>query len=92
MIIVMKKGCTTEDVGVVEDKVRELGYEPHTIRGEVLTVDPPRLLEFRWGSSHFRCEVRAEGEGSRLLFAETLDDPSWGALPHPLPPGPTRDG
>ena len=38
MIIVMKKGCTSEDVEAVEAKVRELGYEPHTIRGEVRTV------------------------------------------------------
>lgn len=38
MIIVMKKGCTSEEVEVVESKVRELGYEPHTIRGEVRTV------------------------------------------------------
>ena len=38
MIIVMKKGCSAEEVGAVEAKVRELGYEPHTIRGEVRTV------------------------------------------------------
>ena len=38
MIIVMKVGAGDGDVRGVEDKVRELGYEPHTIRGEVRTV------------------------------------------------------
>ncbi|MEM7394603.1 MAG: 3-deoxy-7-phosphoheptulonate synthase [Verrucomicrobiota bacterium] len=38
MIIVLKKHSTDEDVKQVEDKVMEMGYEPHTIRGEVRTV------------------------------------------------------
>lgn len=38
MIIVMKAHSRDEDIAMVEQKVRELGYEPHTIHGEVRTV------------------------------------------------------
>lgn len=38
MIIVLKCDATDNDVHEVEDRVREMGYEPHTIRGEVRTV------------------------------------------------------
>lgn len=38
MIIVMNAHSRDEDIAMVEQKVRELGYEPHTIRGEVRTV------------------------------------------------------
>lgn len=49
------------------------------LRGEVLAVDPYRLLEFRWGDSVIRCELLPEDEGCRLLFSEVLPGPSWGA-------------
>ncbi len=55
------------------------GLSEEELRGEVLAVDPHRLLEFRWGSSHLRCELIPDGEGCRLLFSETLPDASWGA-------------
>lgn len=38
MIIVMKPNASAEDVAQIEAEVRDLGYEPHTIRGEVRTV------------------------------------------------------
>lgn len=38
MIIVLKTGARSAEIGAVESKVRELGYEPHTIRGDVRTV------------------------------------------------------
>ena len=38
MIIILKQGSDTDAIKQVEAKVRELGYEPHTIRGEVRTV------------------------------------------------------
>lgn len=38
MIIVMKPGATPEQIKEVEAEVRTLGYEPHTIQGEVRTV------------------------------------------------------
>lgn len=55
------------------------GLSEEDLRGEVLTVDPPRLLEFRWGDSRLRCELIPDGDGCRLLFSETLADASWGA-------------
>jgi len=38
MIVVLKPNTGEEQVAAVEQKIRALGYEPHTIRGEVLTV------------------------------------------------------
>ncbi len=38
MIIVLKLNPTPEDVRTVEDHVRDLGYAPHTLNGEVRTV------------------------------------------------------
>ncbi len=38
MIIVLKLHSTDDEVARVEESVRELGYEPHTIRGEIRTV------------------------------------------------------
>jgi len=38
MIVVLRPRPSDEDVTLVESKVRALGYEPHTIRGAVLTV------------------------------------------------------
>ena len=55
------------------------GMSEEDLSGEVLTVDPPHLLEFRWGTGLLRAELSAEGSGCRLRFSETLDDPSWGA-------------
>ena len=55
------------------------GLSEDQLRGEVLAVDPGRLLEFRWGDGVIRCELLSDGDATRLLFSETLDDPSWGA-------------
>ncbi len=49
------------------------------LRGEVRTVEPPRLLEFRWGDHEFRCELVPHEGGCRLLFSESFEDASWGA-------------
>jgi len=38
MIIVMKPGCTKEDIKLVEKQVKEMGYKPHTIIGVERTV------------------------------------------------------
>ena len=55
------------------------GLSEDQLRGEVLAVDPHRLLEFRWGDGVIRCELIPDGDGCRLLLSETLDDASWGA-------------
>jgi 3-deoxy-7-phosphoheptulonate synthase len=38
MIVVLKPHASDGDVATVEQHVRDLGYQPHTIRGAVLTV------------------------------------------------------
>lgn len=40
--------------------------------GEVLEVDPPRLLVYSWNDDVLRWEVLPDGDGSRLLFSQTL--------------------
>ena len=55
------------------------GLPEEELRGEVLAVEPPRLLEYRWGQHVLRCELIAEGDGCRLLFSESFEDASWGA-------------
>jgi uncharacterized protein YndB with AHSA1/START domain len=41
--------------------------------GEVLDFDPPRALEFRWGTDVIRVEVEPAGDGTRLTLLDTLD-------------------
>jgi uncharacterized protein YndB with AHSA1/START domain len=50
-------------------------FEEHDIGelgGEVLEVDPPRLLVYSWNDDVLRWEVVPDGDGSRLLFSQTL--------------------
>ena len=42
--------------------------------GEVLAYDPPRLLEFRWGTDIIRLEVEPRGDGSVLTLVDTIDE------------------
>lgn len=55
------------------------GLSDDELRGEVLAVEPNRLLEFRWGDGVIRCELIPDGDGCRLLLSETLEDASTGA-------------
>ena len=55
------------------------GLPEEELRGEVLAVEPERLLEFRWGTSVLRCELIPDGDGCRLLFSENIADASMGA-------------
>jgi uncharacterized protein YndB with AHSA1/START domain len=41
--------------------------------GEVLTVQPPRLLELRWGTDFLRFELAPDGEGSVLTLIDRID-------------------
>lgn len=51
------------------------GYE----EGEVLEFDPPRVYAFRWTDSVLRFEVIPDGDGTRLLFSQTLGGVgTWG--------------
>lgn len=40
--------------------------------GEVLEVDPPRVFMFRWNADVLRIELLPDGEGTRLVFTQTL--------------------
>jgi uncharacterized protein YndB with AHSA1/START domain len=42
--------------------------------GEVLACEPPRLLEFRWGTDTIRLEVAADGDGSVLTLLDTFSE------------------
>lgn len=41
--------------------------------GEVLAVQPPSLLEFRWGSDFIRLQVAPDPEGSVLTLIDRID-------------------
>ena len=47
--------------------------------GEVLAVDEPRLLAFRWGKHRLKLELEAHADGCLFRLSESFDEPSWGA-------------
>ncbi len=48
--------------------------EGPTIDGEMLSYDPPSVLEFRWGGDELRFELQPDGAGSVLIFLNTFDE------------------
>ena len=46
--------------------------DAETPGGEVLEVDPPKLLVYTWGDDVLRWEIVPEGGGSRLYFSQTI--------------------
>jgi uncharacterized protein YndB with AHSA1/START domain len=47
--------------------------------GEVVEVDPPKLLSYRWDGDLLRWELIPDGDGCRLLFSHTLSGGgTWG--------------
>lgn len=55
------------------------GLPEEDLKGEVLAVDEPRLLEFRWGAHRMKYELAPDGDGCRFRLSESFEDPSWGA-------------
>jgi uncharacterized protein YndB with AHSA1/START domain len=53
---------------VLEGKVIE------DFTGEVLELDPPRVLAYTWGGDILRWTLTPDGEGCLLVFTDTLDD------------------
>ena len=56
-----------------------LRFEPATegvdgFDGEVLAFEPPRMLEFRWGTDVIRIELEPYGEGTKLTLLDTIDE------------------
>jgi uncharacterized protein YndB with AHSA1/START domain len=43
-----------------------------TLTGEVLDVEPPHLLSYRWGEEVLRFELTPEGGGTRLVLMDEL--------------------
>lgn len=42
--------------------------------GRVLTVEPPRLLEFTWGTDTLRLEIEPSAAGCVLTLLDTIDE------------------
>jgi uncharacterized protein YndB with AHSA1/START domain len=42
--------------------------------GQMLAFEPTSLLEFRWGPDVLRFELEADGDGTLLLFTDTLEE------------------
>jgi uncharacterized protein YndB with AHSA1/START domain len=50
-----------------------LGGEVITdFKGEVLELDPPRLLSYTWGEDTLRFQLTPDGDGCVLVFTDTL--------------------
>jgi uncharacterized protein YndB with AHSA1/START domain len=47
------------------------------LHGEVLAVDEPLLLEFRWGTHSMKFELKPDGDGCLFRLSERFDDKSW---------------
>jgi len=48
--------------------------EAPPFEGEMITYDPPSILEFLWGEDVIRFELVPDGDGSVLTLFDTLDD------------------
>ena len=55
------------------------GLSEDELRGEVLAVDPPKHLEFRWGDHFYLCNLTPEADGCRFIFSDSFEDASEGA-------------
>lgn len=61
------------------DPAQSEGLDEADLRGKVLSVEPPRLLEYAWGKSVLRFELVEEKDGCRLIFTQSFDDGSIAA-------------
>jgi uncharacterized protein YndB with AHSA1/START domain len=48
--------------------------EGPTIEGEMITYDPPSVLEYRWGDEVLRFTLEPADGGTHLTFVNTFDD------------------
>jgi uncharacterized protein YndB with AHSA1/START domain len=42
--------------------------------GQMLAFEPPSLLELKWGGDVLRFELEADGDGTLLVFTDTLEE------------------
>jgi uncharacterized protein YndB with AHSA1/START domain len=54
-------------------------FEAGGQRGEVTTVDPPRLLAWTFGPDRYRFELLPDGDGCTLVFTYEFDDRAFAA-------------
>jgi uncharacterized protein YndB with AHSA1/START domain len=47
--------------------------------GQIIELDPPRLLAYSWGAERFRFELQPDGDGCLLVFTHVFDDRALGA-------------
>jgi len=50
------------------------GTDHPAFAGEVLACEPPRLLEYRWGTDVLRFEIVPDGSGCTLVLLDTIDE------------------
>jgi uncharacterized protein YndB with AHSA1/START domain len=50
------------------------GLELAPMHGEMLSFEPPRLLEFSWGGDVLRFELEPDGGGTAMTFTVTLEE------------------
>ena len=55
------------------------GTTEEDLHGEVLAVDEPNLLHFRWGRHAMKFELTPDGDGCLFRLSESFDDKAWGA-------------
>ena len=57
-----------------DEKVVMDGEVVPDFEGEVLEVDPPRVLAYTWGEDVLRFELTPDGAGCLLVFTDTIVD------------------
>ena len=50
------------------------GDEGPATEGEMITYDPPSVLEYRWDKEILRFDLAPEGDGCILTFVDTFDE------------------
>jgi uncharacterized protein YndB with AHSA1/START domain len=50
-----------------------------TMKGEMITCEPPSVLEFRWGPDTLRFVLEPDSAGTRLTLTDTLEELGKGA-------------
>jgi uncharacterized protein YndB with AHSA1/START domain len=50
-----------------------------TVDGEMITYDPPSVLEYRWGSETLRYDLTPSGDGCVLTFVNRFDEVGKGS-------------
>ncbi len=58
---------------------RDIADEDMTSCGEVVAVDPPRLLEYTWSGEILRSELEPTADGCRLRLTNVFDDRAMAA-------------